>query len=183
MLYTMELSVDRINSILLSIKEQYQRTRKITEKTGQPAIQLNNEIYALKSEIGIILFTSRGLFDVLSTVLHFLYGPSSCQFLTFVQYYKYLRKTSSDKVVNDPAMLDYIETNMQWFWVLRDLRDYVTHVGSLDISFYEDADGQFSIYIGDCFIEIVGLLNECLNGAKSYLDYFDEHFSRLIINS
>jgi len=183
MSYTMELSIGRINSILLSIKEQYQKTREVIEKTGQPSIKLNNEIYALKSEISVVLFISRGIFDVLATTVHFLYGPSSCQFISFVDYYKYLRKTASDKVINDPEMLHYIETNMQWFWILRDLRDYVTHVGSFDMSFYEQEDGQFKIYLRDSFREIVSLLNECLFGMKAYLDFFDEHFSKLVITN
>ena len=70
---------------------------------------------------------------------------------------------------------------MEWFSRLRDIRDYVTHYKSIDISFYEQATGKIDVYLEDQF-EITELTQSVHLGISAFLKFMDEHFSQRIEN-
>jgi hypothetical protein len=43
-------------------------------RTEQPSLRVVDKVYALKAELGNILFVVRGTLDTIATLLHFLYG-------------------------------------------------------------------------------------------------------------
>ncbi|WP_156111467.1 hypothetical protein [Pontibacillus halophilus] len=133
----MYLSSIRANGILQQIINNYRSSREVREKTQQPFFKTGEEVHSLKGEVYAFLFAARGILDTISTLVHFLYGPSSSQFSSFVDYVKFLKSDKENKVFEDKEMLDYIENEMDWFWVLKDLRDQITHIGSLDFDFHE----------------------------------------------
>jgi len=48
-------------------------------------------------------------------------------------------------------MTSYIKTKIDWFFRLRDIRDYLTQYKSIDISFYEQPRGGTRVYLDDSF--------------------------------
>ncbi|OAQ20038.1 hypothetical protein [Thermosulfurimonas dismutans] len=181
-LYSLTLNIERIQKIIKDIQVYYQKTRKILPRTGQPSFNIGDQVYALKSEIAGLLFNVRSIMDSIATMLHFLYGPSSRQFCSFSDYIKYICKDKHRSgEISDDTMKQYIKNHMEWFFIVRDIRDYVTHVGSIDISFYERGDHYLVTIIQDRF-EVEKLLNSIILGLRDFLNFFDNYFANRIIN-
>ena len=79
----------------------------------------------------------------------------------------------------DVEMRDYIEKNLEWYARLKDMRDYITHYKSIDISFYEQTDGSILIYLEDRF-KIGELLQAVQIGISAFIKFLDKHFKTRI---
>lgn len=176
--YSMRLSIKRVEALKNEIQGDHAATREVMPRTGQPSFDLNEQVYQLKSELGNILFTTRSIMDSVSTLLHFLYGPSSYQFSSFADFKKYIVKDEQGGHLKDEEMKKYINDNMGWFSLLRDIRDYITHYSSIDVSFYEE-EGSLRIYLQDRF-ELNSLLDSLQDGLTNFFTFFDDHFSKKI---
>lgn len=182
-LYSLQCSINNINDCIKRINEYHKKTRIVREKTGQPFFELSTtEVYLLKTELSNSLFVARSIMDTLATLMHFMYGKGAKQFTSFADFAKYLsKKTSSKGDIVDLEMKEYISSEMEWFNLLRDLRDYFTHCGTFRIEFYETIPTQLSIYI-DGYNELVPTLKQILDGIMRYIDYFDRHFVKKVKN-
>ena len=76
-------------------------------------------------------------------------------------------------------MTSYLKTKMDWFFRLRDIRDYLTHYKSIDISFYEQPKGGIRVYLDDSF-EIYELVKSVQGGITDWLKFMDEHYTQRI---
>ena len=144
-------------------------------------MNLSDEVYELQTDIAALFFNIRSILDSMSTLMHFLYGPTSRQFSSFADYVKYIRKEQhSSGEIADSQMKDFINKNMSWFFLLRDIRDYITHYSSIDISFKEKDGGVLNIFIQNNFDldELIKLVSE---GMNRLIHFFDEHFSQLVL--
>lgn len=131
----------------------------------------------LKTELGAFLFATRSILDHLVTLMHYLYGHEGVRYNSFTKFIKgMVREPISTRPVDDLPMTDYLQKNMDWFWLLRDIRDFVTHCGSLEINFFESTNKRLSIYFAYYF-ELEPFVNDTMNGITVYLEYCDRHFS------
>lgn len=178
-LYSVALSVDRIDNLQIEINEAYKNTREVMPSSGHSSFKAFTYVYTLKSELGNFFFVSRSLLDTIATLMHFLYGPKSKQHRSFTDFIKYAVSEAGEKV--DGEMKDYIERNLDWYARLKDMRDYITHYKSLDISFYEQADESIHIYLEDRF-EIGELLHAVHSGISAFIKFMDRHFKNRIEN-
>nr|AUN36823.1 hypothetical protein [uncultured bacterium] len=177
--YALELGLGRIRELERWIQRYYHEIRDPMLRGTHPSYRVVDQVYALKSELGNILFVARGALDTIATLLHFLSGPGSPLFTSFADYMKYLSQGQEDGTDPDPAMREYIAGQMDWFRTLHEYRDYVTHFGSIDITFYEPAEGVVRTYLQDA-LEVHEVVAPVLSGLDSYCQFVDEHFAARI---
>jgi hypothetical protein len=124
----------------------------------------------------------RGTLDSIATLMHFLYGPSSCRFTSFAAFVKYLNKGYAAGADADRAFREYIEEHLGWFRILREYRDYVTHYGSIDITFYEPRKGVLRTYLQDA-LQVHEVVAPVLAGIDSFCEFVDRHFAARILRT
>jgi hypothetical protein len=177
--YALELGLGRLRELERWIERYYSEIREPMHRTELPSFRVIDKVYALKSELGSILFLARGTLDTVAGLLHFLYGPSSSHFGSFGAFAKYLIRSHAAKADADSALREYIEGQMEWFRILREYRDYVTHYGSIDISFYEPREGVLRTYLQDA-AQVHDVVAPVLPGLDSFCEFVDGHFAARI---
>ena len=126
----------RIAELERSIAEQHHETRTVIPVTQQPSITLRSDVYALKSELASALFVTSSLLETLVTLMPVLYGADSDPFRSFARYVRNIRGARQDRII-DYDMLAYLNSEMEWWDMLNNYRDYVTHFGAIEVKFYE----------------------------------------------
>jgi hypothetical protein len=174
--HALELGLGRIRELEHWIQRYYHDIRDPMERTAQPSYRVVDQVYALKSELGNILFVTRGALDTIATLFHFLYGPGSYQFTSFAAFMKYLNDGHAGGTDPDPAMREHIAQRLAWFRTLHEYRDYVTHFGSIDITFYEPQEGVVRTYLQDA-LEVHEVVAPVLSGLDSFCEFVDGHFA------
>jgi hypothetical protein len=177
--YALELGLGRIRELEHWIQRYYHEIRDPMLRGTQPSYRVVDQVYALKSELGNILFVARGALDTIATLFHFLYGPGSRQFTDFADFMKYLDEGHQGGADPDPAMREHIAQHMAWFRTLHEYRDYVTHFGSIDITFYEPEEGVVRTYLQDA-LEVHEVVAPVLSGLDSFCGFVDGHFAARI---
>jgi hypothetical protein len=177
--HTLELGLDRIRELERWIQRYYHEIRDPMLRVAQPSFRIVDQVYALKSELGNILFVTRGALDTIATLFHFLYGPSSCQFTSFAAFMTYLDESHAAGTEPDPGMREHIAQQLAWFRTLREYRDYVTHFASIDITFYEPQEGVVRTYLQDA-LEVHEVVAPVLPGLDSFCEFVDGHFAARI---
>lgn len=180
--YVLEFGLDRLRELERWIQRYYGDIREPMLRTEEPSLRVVDKVYALKSELGNILFVVRGTLGTVATLMHFLYGPGAPHFTTFAAFITYLNRRPSAGAAPDQAMRDYIEEQMGWFRMLREYHDYVTHYGSIDISFYEPREGVLRTYLQDAS-QVHDVVAPVLAGLDSFFEFVDGHFSARITAS
>jgi hypothetical protein len=177
--YALELGLGRIHELERWIERYYHEIRDPMLRGAQPSFRVVDQVYALKSELGNILLVTRGALDTIATLFHFLYGPSSCLFTSFAAFIKYLNEGHASGTDPDPTMREHIAQELAWFRTLHEYRDYVTHFGSIDISFYEPQQGVVRTYLQDA-LEVHEVVAPVLSGLDSFCEFVDGHFAARI---
>jgi hypothetical protein len=177
--YALELGLVRVRDLEHWIQKYYHQLRDPMLRTAQPSYRVVDHVYALKSELGNILFVTRGALDTIATLFHFLYGPSSRQFISFEAFIEYLNEGHGGGTDPDPAMREHLVHQLAWFRTLHEYRDYVTHFGSIDISFYEPQEGVVRTYLQDA-LEVHEVVAPVLSGLDSFCEFVDAHFAARI---
>jgi hypothetical protein len=174
--YALELGLGRLRELEHWIQRYYNEIREPMHRTELPSFRVIDKVYALKSELGSILFLARGTLDTIASLLHFLYGPSSSHFRSFNAFVKYLNQSHRAGADADPPLREYIEGHLEWFRILREYRDYVTHYGSIDISFYEPREGVLRTYLQDAS-EVHEVVAPVLAALDAFCEFVDGHFA------
>ena len=178
-LYSLQTSLKNINNLTNEIFQIYKKKSSMNPSTKQKYIEFDNEVYSLKRELSVFLFDSRSILDTITSMFHFLYGPKSRQFGSFSDFVKMCEKDPQKSKFDDSEMREYIINNCYWFYLLKDVRDYVTHLSSIDISFCESNKGQLKIYVfGRNLIDLENLISSVIKGIISLRNFIDEHFSK-----
>ena len=172
--YSLNLTQSRLSEVMAAIQNQWALTREIRASTGQSSFWVADQVYRLKAEIASALFFARSLLDMFSTLSHFLYSPTSRLFSSFTDYAKHITRPTAENP-SDPAMREYILKQMDWFWSLRDFRDFVTHHSSIRIEFYE-RDGLIETYLQHV-VRPEELIGSTVAGIQAFLDFADDHFT------
>lgn len=177
--HALELGLGRIRDLERWIQRYYHEIRDPMMRGAQPSYRVVDQVYALKSELGNILFVARGALDTIATLSHFLYSPKSCQCTSFAAFVKYLSESHPDGTDADPAMREHIAQQLAWFQTLQEYRDYVTHFGSIDITFYAPQEGVVRTYLQDA-LEVHEVVAPVLSGLDSFCEFVDGHFAARI---
>jgi hypothetical protein len=177
--YALELGLGRIRELEHWIQRYYREIRDPMLSGAQPSYRVVDQVYSLKSELGNIFFVARGALDTIATLFHFLYGPSSCRFTSFEAFMKYLNQDHAGGANPDPAMREHIAQQLAWFRILHEYHDYVTHFGSIDITFYEPEEGVVRTYLQDA-LEVHEVVAPVLSGLDSFCKFVDGHFAARI---
>lgn len=173
--YAANLCLGKINKLIAQIQKAFERNYETIQRTGQPSFNVESEVYSLKAEIGFLFFISRSILDSIATLTNFLYGPTHKTFSSFNAFYKYITKVELKKNdFSDPELKEYFHSRMEWFHLLTDLRDYITHFSSIDIDFFETEGKNIKIYIENKF-EIKETLGNIVSGISHFLTFYDEH--------
>jgi hypothetical protein len=177
--YALQLGLGRIRELEHWIQRYYHEIRDPMLRGAQPSYRVVDQVYALKSELGNILFVTRGALDTIATLFHFLYGPGSCQFTSFDAFMKYVNQGHAGGANPDPPMREHVAQQLAWFRILHEYRDYVTHFGSIDITFYEPEEGVVRTYLQDA-LEVHEVVAPVLSGLDSFCEFVDGHFAARI---
>ena len=172
--YSLELSTTRIAGVMAGIQQQWTATRETLPRTSQPSFWVADHVYRLKAEIASMLFFARSLLDMFSTLSHFLYDPNSRLFNSFADFVKHIAKHDAVSP-SDPAMAKYVNTQLDWFWALRDFRDFVTHHSSMRVDFYE-RDGALDTYLQHV-VRPGDLVRDTIAGIDALLAFADDHYA------
>ena len=179
--YALELGLGRLRELEHWVQRYYHEIREPLLRAEQ-SFRVVDKVYALKSELGNVLFVVRGILDTIATLLHFLYGPSSVHFTSFATFVKYLKERHAAGADADPALRGYIQEHLGWLRTLREYRDYVTHYGSIDISFYEPQEGVLRTYLQDA-LQVHDVVAPVPAGLDSFCEFVDGHFAARIAGS
>jgi hypothetical protein len=177
--YALELGLGRIHELERWIQRYYHEIRDPTLRAARPSFRIVNQVYALKSELGNIMLLTRGALDTIATLFHFLYGPRSRQFTSFAAFVKCLDPGRASGTDSDLAMREHIAHQLAWYRTLHEYRDYVTHFGSIDVSFYEPEEGLVRTYLQDA-LEVHEVVAPVLSGLDSFCEFVDGHFAARI---
>lgn len=173
--YAADLCLVKINKLIVQIQNAFEHNRETIQKTGQPSFNVEAEVYSLKAEIGFLFFISRSILDCIATLTNFLYGPTHKIFSSFNDFYKYITKGElGENDFSDAKLKEYFHSQMAWFHLLTDIRDYITHFSSIGIDFFETEDKTIKIYIENKF-EIEETLGKIVSGISHFLIFYDEH--------
>lgn len=176
--YALELGLSRLRELEHWIQRYYREIREPMLPTEQ-SFRVVDKVCALKSELGNILLLVRGALDTIATLLHFLYGPDSSLFASFAAFLAYLDKCHAAGADADPPLREYVKEHLEWYRLLRDYHDYVTHYGSIDISFYAPREGILRTYLHDA-LEVHEVVAPVLAGLDSFCEFVDGHFATRI---
>jgi hypothetical protein len=173
---SLELGLGRVGELERWIRRYYHELRDPILREAQPSFRVVDHVYALKSELGNVLFVSRGALDSITTLFHFLYGPGSPWFNSLADFTKYLNQSYSSGSDPDPAMRQYLARQLSWFQTLQEYHDYVTHFGSIDITFYEPEEGVVRTYLQDA-LEVHEVVAPVLSGLNAFCEFVDSNFA------
>lgn len=170
---------DNIHTIILARKDiqNFQKliqniyiNRKEKLPTGQTKLSFDSEIYRLRSSLTTYIFSVRATLDTIASMFQTIYGPQIGQHISFNGLMSHV--LSGKCLVDDPLLVDFFGKKMEWFVLLKDVRDYLAHFGAIEFSIKEDASGALVIEMFRCmkistFIQIIdhgfGCLLEFLN--------------------
>lgn len=174
--HTIRFSLDEINKTQRAIEDIY-NTSKEKLPGGQTKLSFDKEIYQLRSSIFTFVFSVRATLDTIASLFQTIYGPQIGQHISFNGFMKYI--TGNNSIIQDPVMSEFIRTKMEWFVLLKDVRDYLAHFGSINFSIKEVESGVLSIEIFKD-IEINNFIVSVNNGFQELLIFLDEHCSSIV---
>jgi len=180
--HALQLGLDRVRDLERWVQRYYHEIRDPALRGALPSHRVVDHVYALKSELGNILIVVRGGLDCIATMLHFLYGPESACLTSLTDFTKDLDQSYHRGVDTDPEMRAYLAQQLAWFRTLEEYHDYVTHFGSIDITFYEPEEGVVRTYLQDA-LAVHEIVAPVLSGFDAFCDFIDGHFAARIERS
>lgn len=172
--FALERGARGVRSALCRLVGAHRDTRELSPRTGQPRIQARTEVYELEEALSVFLFFARSIPDNLCPLLHSLMGQ---QFVSFSDYLKFMLR--EDHLGSDLEMEKHLSENMEWFGLLRDIRDWVTHAGSIDIVLHEDPNTSALAVSMDRFMlrPVSEIVTQISDGLATFIAFFDEHYA------
>lgn len=174
--HTIRFSLDEINKAQRAIEDIY-TTSKEKLPGGQTKLSFDKEMYQLRSSIFTFVFSVRATLDTVASLFQTIYGPQIGQHISFNGFMKYI--TGNNSHIKDPVMCEFIRTKMEWFILLKDIRDYLAHFGSINFLIKEVEPSVLSIELFKD-IEINNFIETVDNGFQELLMFLDGHCSSII---
>ncbi len=176
---------DNIHTIVLARKEMEENqkaieeiyaTRRETLPSGQTKLSFDREVYQLRASLTTYVFSVRATLDTFATIFQTIYGPRIGQHTSFNKLKNHV--LSGNCAINDPVLAEFLRDEMEWFILLKDVRDYLAHFGAIHFAIKENSPGVLSIEMFkgmeiDKFVEAVE------GGFSRLLEFLDAHCSEV----
>jgi hypothetical protein len=171
-------NIKSIKNTCKEISENFEQGKGVSYFNDQPRLKFDMELYNLRSDISSYLFLVRSLLDQFAIILQSFTGPKSQMFSSFSDLMKKI-KTESKVIEFDQAFCDYLKNNLDWYWKLKDFRDFIAHHGFITLGLKKQEDGTVKIFLQNR-INLIELIDEFQNEIEITLQFFDKHFSQYI---
>jgi hypothetical protein len=123
-LHAIGICEGRIQNLLIEISHNFEQNKE-QRHNQQYSISFEREAYELRTEISNHIFLVRAVLDILSTLFQTVYGPSVGQFSSFGDLLKAIK---NEKIqLPDDELKNHLCNNIEWFYLLKDVRDYLAH--------------------------------------------------------
>ena len=166
--------MDAINSISANFAKHHD----VAANGTQSRIKFNHELYDLRARISSCLFLIRSLLDQFSALIQFLSGPHSNQYSSFSDVATKATKRPAPPELDD-ELCDYLANHLEWYWKLKDFRDYIAHHGFVPLRLIETEPGKIEVYLHHR-VGLIELIEEFRFGLDNLLNFLDIHFSKRI---
>ena len=171
-LHTISISKENIKISIGEINDLY-KTAKATKKTAQTCIHCDKEIYKLRSDIFTYTIATRAIFDILTTLSQTIYWSKSrpASRVYFSKFYDAVMKGSGD--IDDPILKEYFEKNFEWYFLLKDVRDYIVHVGALHFKLTSHDNSRVTVEMFKK-INVMLFIKETSDGFNEFLNFINK---------
>lgn len=174
-IHTIRLARDEIQTFQKAIVDIH-ATRKEKLPSGQAKLSFDKEIYRLRSSLFTFVFSVRATLDMIASIFQTVYGPQIGQHISFNGLMKHV--LGGKGAINDPALTEFLRNEMEWFVLLKDVRDYLAHFGTIHFSIKESTSGALSVEMFrgmevNTFVEAVD------SGFNGLLEFLDDHCSEV----
>lgn len=144
---------------------------------GQTKLSFDKEIYQLRSSLTTYVFSVRATLDTIASIFQTVYGPQIGQHISFNGLIKHV--LGGKCAIDDPVLATFLKDDMEWFVLLKDVRDYLAHFGAIKFSLKESASGSLSI---EMFrgMNIAGFIGVVDSGFYRILEFLDDHCSKVV---
>ena len=175
--HAIDLTLESIESRAAAVGEKYRREKKLFPQTQQPYIEFGAHLYLLRADYASLLFLIRAVLDEFAHLLQFICGPESNQVKSFSDVMKWAEKSTPHQSL-DAEMTHFLVTQGRWFWIMRDVRDYFSHNGFVDLNLV-DVDGHLKIYFNHR-LDLQGTAAEFVTGLHKLFEFLDTHYATKI---
>ena len=175
-IHTIRLSLEEIDSSQRAI-EDIHKEKKEKLPSGQTKISFDKEIYQLRASIFTFVFSVRATLDTIASLFQTIYGLQIGQHTSFNGLMRHM--IGEKCAVKDTVLTDYLKHNMEWFVLLRDVRDYMAHFGSVHFSIRESESGTMSVEIFRG-LEINNFIKTVHAGFQELLIFLDGHCTNVV---
>lgn len=174
-IHTISLSRDDIRKFQKEI-ENIHASCKEKLPGGQTKLCFDKEIYQLRSSLTTYIFSVRATLDTIASIFQTVYGPQIGQHISFNGLTKHV--LSGKCAIDDPILETFMKEDMEWFVLLKDVRDYLAHFGAVHFSIKESPTGTLSI---EMFrgMKITSFLEAVDSGFGRLLEFLDNHGSKV----
>lgn len=174
-IHTISFARDDIQKFQKAIEGVY-LSRKEQLPGGQARLSFDKEIYRLRSSVTTYVFSVRATLDTIASIFQTVYGPQIGQHLSFNGFIKHI--LSGKCAVDDPTLKAFLKEDMEWFVLLKDVRDYLAHFGAIHFSIKENNAGSLSV---EMFrgITVVSFLEAVDSGFGRFLEFLDVHAAKV----
>lgn len=172
------LALESIEVLTKSLTQAYPDLRGTVARTNQPKLRFSHELYTLRSAFASLLFLQRSLLDEFSSLVQFLTGPRAQQFGSFADVMTKCKGENPPDAI--PLVLQvHLRDNSEWFWRMRDIRDYIAHHGFVNFNLVESQEGELRFFIHHRF-DMLELAREFMSGLDAMLAEIDDAFAKRI---
>lgn len=177
---------DNAHTIMIAKEEMHGSIREIQKlfidkkehlSTGQSKIVFDKEIHKLRSNIFTFTFSIRAVLDNIANLFQTIYGPQAGQYVSFNSLLRRIAKGKHG--LGDDELAAYMKSNLEWFNLLRDARDYLAHFGALHFSLKEQPAAPVTIEIFRN-IEVSFFVAEIDRGFRDLVWFLDNHCTEIV---
>ncbi|MEQ1595545.1 MAG: hypothetical protein ABL985_10650 [Casimicrobium sp.] len=175
--HAIELTFNSLRGRIENATAKYRREMTMFVDSRQPCIEFQSDLYLVRAEFASLLFLMRAALDEFAMLLQFLGGPNTDQVSSFSAVMKRAGKQNSHPAI-DAAVAEYFEKHCDWFWQMRDVRDYFSHNGFVSLDLVE-LDGELKIYFNHR-LDLVDTAISFKSGLYSLFAFLDSHYAEKI---
>lgn len=143
--HSASLCHERIARSYRKIREGYEKNRS-TYGSGYPKLYFNDELHELRADYASLLYLIRASLDQIASCVYELLGVKRDPVRSFAKLIKDAEKGKSDLPLPIEAKLVRVR---DWFFKMRDIRDYISHLGFVRVTIWETSEKDIDICIHD----------------------------------
>lgn len=156
--------------------ENIHASRKEKLPGGQTKLSFDKEIYQLRSSLTTYVFSLRATLDTIASIFPTVYGPQIGQHISFNGLIKHV--VGGQCAVDDPVLAKFLKDDIEWFVLLKDVRDYLAHFGAVHFSIKESTSGALSIEMFEG-MKIASFVEAVDSGFARLLAFLDAHVAQV----